>query len=178
MRVQRVVMRFGGLSRIQNALAQRTPPVEKMFGRLLTFYASAMTRRFTQFSRGGGDWPKLADSTIARRRHPKGGKRGRRRAKVGAGSVSILADTGILRGALSVGAAGNKVRPIPNGVAFGFADLPRGKGATLSKIAFWHHTGAGRNPVRRILVQPDPATRERMKREVSRTVAAILNGRA
>jgi len=112
------------------------------------------TRRFNQYSRGGGDWPALAISTIRARRkaaYGRGGKGGGSGGGIGSRSslgrvttpaakakygplgylkaaggrtVSILVDTGILKNAVSVGGAGNSVKRLPNGLSYGFNYTP------------------------------------------------------
>ena len=61
----------------------RTEALRRVFKQWAVIYRGEMQQRFSDFSRGGGDWPKLAASTIRQRRHGKGGrhKRGARAAR-------------------------------------------------------------------------------------------------
>lgn len=197
-----VRINLAGLRDAQRKLANfpRTPEGRQAFSDAATLYATAMDRRFGQQSRGGGEWPPLTEATILRRRMGKGGGtrgqavrrafRGLRRARTAEGirkkaarvskltsmaGVSILQDTGTLRAGITVGFA---LDDIPNGVRYGFAGPHPKKGVTLAKLATWHHTGAGRLPVRRILVAPDELTQNRMAGVIRRAARRMLTGRA
>jgi hypothetical protein len=151
-----------------------TGVVGQVFDAWGTIYRSAMRRRFVRLSRGGGEWPALKPSTIARRRHGKGGryKRGRaalRRARrTGGGKVAILRDTGTLLGALVpqfLNAPGQYERKFPYGVEVGFggpAYHPKGMGLTIGELAGYHHRGDGNLPERPLVVDPDRSTMKQM----------------
>lgn len=94
--------------------------------------------------------------------------------------VAILRDTSTLFNALTIGTYGNLLRDIPGGVRYGFQDTPHGEagGLTIAKIAGFHQTGAGHNPMRRILVQPDRQTVTGMMNDVGTAVRrAAAKGR-
>ena len=74
-------------------------------------------------------------------------------------TVSILSNKGILKLALKMGGPGNRVTRLPNGVQYGFDDTPHPGGVTMGQLTVFHHFGKGHNPVRRILVDPDAATK-------------------
>lgn len=119
-------------------------------------YESFVRRRFDAYGRGGGDWPALALSTVEARRGPARGRKGKGGGSGGGrgarsslardtqrggrlvsagGTVTILADTGLLRGALTVGAVGNYSGAIPNGIEFGFDGTPHAeKNAAAASI--------------------------------------------
>lgn len=190
-----------GITGIINACkgdAIDAPEFDVMRTRWLARYETFVRRRFNDFGRGGGDWPALAISTIQSRRGPargRGGKGGgsaggkgsrtslardtsRGGALVGAGrSVTILANTGMLRNALQLGAAGNFAGNIPAGVEFGFdGTRHRGSGsgaATIAQIAGWHNSGTARMPQRLILAEPDQRTARAMSEDLTRAVLAI-----
>ncbi len=87
-------------------------------------YSAFAHRRYGEQSKGGGDWPALAASTIKARRGPdkqRAASRKRTTGKVGPRVVSILIDTGVMRQALRIGAVGNLVKGEPKGIVFGFA---------------------------------------------------------
>jgi len=106
-------------------------------------YAGFVKKRFDANSKGGGDWPPLALSTVKARRGPDAKRaasrkrngidpgltvvrdtaRGTKRTTV-ARQVAILRDTGVLFRALQVGSVGNYSGSIPKGVEFGFAGAP------------------------------------------------------
>lgn len=227
-------------------------------------YSTFVVRRFNQFSRGGGDWPALALSTIkaragaARGRAGKGGGSGEgvgARSSLGrltvsdiarkkgiskydanrvhgplgklvgaAGrTVSILTDTGILRRAVGMEGAGHRTTRLVNGIQYGFTDQTHGPGkfaalaqrraalakqisskrtltlgtpeatrsikaakarhallgsggksVTIGELASFHHFGMGHNPVRRILVEPDPQTTATITRALDLAVRKAI----
>lgn len=177
-------------------------PFDRMFTQWDAIYSAFSRKRFNQFSRGGGDWPALALSTIQGRRGPargrdgKGGgsgggegarisaardtrKGGKRLGPLGltqaAGrTVSILRDTGQLMSSLSRGHPGHRVTRIPKGIQVGFNDIGHTGGVTMGQLATWHHFGMGNNPARTILVDPDAATRALMVRATDAAVRTAI----
>lgn len=166
---------------------QKSPPVAAWFKQTVGMYSAETRVAFNTNSRGGGAWPPLKPSTIraradAARNNGKsvGGKaapgikaevtKKKRKKKVTVGRVyAILKDTGQLFNALEVGAPGNSVEDIDGGVRYGFATTPharrsaKGGVVTVAQLVYWHHTGAGHNPVRRILNDPSDDLKKRMK---------------
>jgi hypothetical protein len=141
---------------------------------------------FIKSSRGGGDWPPLKPGTIAGRRHGKGGnfKRGSKALAAarasGGGQVSILWDVGTLITALDPvfqGAPGAIEEPEANGITIGFGgpSMHPDSNVTIADIAMFHDQGMGRNPVRKILIEPDGNTIARM-REVMLTALEKSTG--
>jgi len=125
--------------------------------------------RFDTFSKGGGDWAPLAESTIRRRR---AGKKGSRR-------VSILRDTGLLFGALdptSVDPPGAISRRIPFGIEVGYGGPQRhGEGhATIADIASYHQEGNKNLPQRKIIVPPDDATVDLCAQVMDKAISKII----
>ena len=155
------------------ALEDPTGRIEEAFRTWGVIYRAAMQERFMIFSRGGGDWPPLAPSTIAGRRHGKGGKhkRGKKalaRARAsGGGQVSILYDTGLLYAALDPNFGplpGQYQEILKNGLRVGFGGpgaYPEG-GATIADIAGFHQEGGPKLPQRKILVDPPEETKKKM----------------
>ena len=149
-----------------------------------TIYLSYIRRRFLSAARGDGTWPDLADSTKLKRRRGRTGRvaktsrkkdrsgkpvrKGKRkrqkvvRAAVVAGTFEILRDTGLLFNSLTQGSSGNVFRDLPDGVAVG----------TNIKYAEHHQSPKvpGRPPKREILVQPDDATKQRIKQALRAAV--------
>jgi len=150
-----------------------SPQMIKAYKAWAVVYRAAMQERFNTFSRGGGDWAPLAQSTIDARRHGGKGnhKRGKRALKKaiegGGGQVTILRDTGLLFMALSpaFGQPGQLESIVENGIEVGFggtSGYPDGK-ATISDIAGFHQKGNKNLPKREILVEPPVGAIDTMK---------------
>jgi hypothetical protein len=152
--------------------------IEGMYKSWAARYSADMARRYNRLARGGGEWPPLAPSTIRARR--KGS---------GAGKPSILIDGGQLRQTINIGAPGNNVRRVRNALVFGIGGSVRKRGrvgitfsggrarrasmsagVSLGQIAVYHHTGAGNNPVRRILARPSEQALRGMKSDALRAI--------
>ncbi len=149
----------------------RSPGISKAFKQWGEVYRSFTQERFSTFSRGGGDWPKLKPATIARRRKGTGKTvraKGRKPKTVAAGTVSILWDTGTLIGGLDPTLnvrKGGIEKDIPGGITVGFggpAQHPKAK-IGIAQLAGWHHSGAGYLPKREIIVKPPARVIERMR---------------
>lgn len=166
-------------------------------------YSTFITQRFSSFSRGGGDWPALALSTIRARSEPARGRAGKgggsgggigarsslgrvttaaAKAKYGplgllkaAGrTVSILVDTSMLMKAVGMNGVGHRSTRLPNGVQYGFNDTPHPGGVTIGQLASYHHFGKGHNPKRPILVEPSPAVVQGMRNDLSLAVRKAI----
>lgn len=157
-------------------------PLRDMFTQWGRRYLTFVRRRFVRFSRGGGGWEPLAESTKRGRRGPKRRKTrsGRARAKTttrGSGRrFAILRDTGTLFNALSPGAPGNLLDVMKEGVRVGFSGRhrhPKGK-ATIADIAEFHQAGGKHLPKREILVEPDERLARSMYRDATRAVQKML----
>lgn len=120
-------------------------------------YMAAIRRRFQNFSRGAGDWPPLAESTIAAK-----------------GSEILLIDLGALRRALSPGSPGSTFNILRDSVQVGVGEPVNHPGgdATIADIMLFHQTGDG-VPERPILISPDPGTVQQMMRAAARAIATI-----
>lgn len=135
----------------------RSKPVPRDVGKQWAVrYSAFARRRFTK--EGDGEWAPLAASTLAKRR--KQGK-----------GAKILRDTSTLLNALSIGTKGNYLKPLRNGIRFGFSNALHSSGRkTIRQIAIYHETGAGRNPKRVILAAPDQKTVEGMGQDFARHI--------
>lgn len=135
-------------------------------------YRAAMQTRYNRFSRGGGNWPTLAASTLRGRRGPRRGAQGPRR-------VSILRDTGLLFNALDPQFSpgrGAIQEDVPFGVTVGFggpAKYPEGR-ASIADVAAFHQNGGRRLPKREILVAPDTRTTQLMGQDMQRGIDRAL----
>lgn len=135
-------------------------PIRKAFRQMAVVYRSFLQLHFDRSSKGGGDWPSLAESTRKRRRKARKGAKGGRR-------FSILRNTGLLFNVLCpvfVQRPGAIEQDISNGIRIGFGGPgrhPDGQ-ATIADIAYFHDRGKGILPQREIIVGPDAATLDRM----------------
>ncbi len=162
-RLERCVKRFPQTS-------DRSNPIRKAFRQVAKRYEVETLRNFDRASRGGMDWPALSQTTVRHRAKPAKRARGarnrgassslarnRRGRLVSAGrSVSIMKDTGTLRNSLRIDSPGNDTKDLAKGISYGFAKTPHPGGPSISQLAAWHQSGAGHNPVRRILREPSP----------------------
>lgn len=154
-------------------------PIRKAIKQWAVRYRAFVQERFDAFSKGGGDWPPLAASTIRRRRK---GKKIRMTTMSGQSdrfqvrTASILRDTGTLFQALEPvfkHKPGALELRIPFGVRVGYggpARHPGGK-ATIADIARFHQEGKGKLPKRRIIVDPPPHLVQLMAGDMERALA-------
>ncbi len=147
------------------------PAIDAMCNQWGKRYEGFARRRFTRLSRGGGEWPPLAPSTIKRRRAGKGKKRSDLTR-----AVAILRDKGVLFSAMQIGTIGNQFHRIPMGVRYGFSRIPHSAGnrSSLQKIAGYHQTGAGNLPRRTIVVAPDQTTLTGMSNDAGRMMLRVM----
>jgi hypothetical protein len=148
-------------------------PIRQCLHQWAAVYRAAMQDRFDRYSKGGGDWPGLAESTKRRRRGPRKGHKGER-------SFTILRDTGTLFAALTPawqGKPGAIQRDTPFGIRVGYGGPHKYvKGATppsIADIASFHQNGGGRLPKREIIVNPESATYEKMLALMEAAVAKL-----
>lgn len=144
--------------------------VQQILDGFSAIYRGFLARRYGKFSRGGGDWPPLAEETIkARRRKRK------------AGGEKILIDTAMLKNSVSIqteagltpefGSGGrNEVSISRQMVTIGFSGATHPGKGTVEEIAEAHQTGAGNLPVRKIIVEPDEQTMGQMIRMAENTI--------
>lgn len=161
-----------------------TGPIRDALRQWAVRYRSAMQERFVEQSRGGGEWPPLKEITKQRRRGTQQGprkKRGKRGSEHAAtGTFAILRDTGTLFNALSPafsGKPGQLQEDIEFGVRVGYGGPMRyekGKApATIADIARFHQTGAGRLPIRKILVDPPASCLAGMVADMERAIERV-----
>lgn len=174
---------LSGLQRYQQAIAQdlRTRangPVRQAMHQWAARFRSFLQLRFDKFSKGGGDWPDLAESTKRRRQKARKTHASRKKSGSATRSFAILRDTGTLFAALTPAFArkpGQLQEDIPFGVRVGFggpAKHPEGK-TTIAAIAAAHQAGAGPLPVRKIVVPPDQATMDAMAGDMERALERL-----
>ena len=156
-------------------------------------YRSWSQLRFDLYSRGGGDWQKLAASTVKRRRHgTKSNVLKLRQILAGkqpqptspqpimGDGTSILRDTGLLFAALApvfAGAPGAIQETIHYGVRVGYGGPQRHiKGnkqstATIADIANFHQNGnLPKLPKREIIVDPPEELLETMADDMTKAL--------
>lgn len=134
-------------------------------------YRSFAKLRFDRFSKGGGNWPSLAASTMKRRRKARRGFKGATR------QFSILRDTGLLFKALMpefTRRPGQWQLDIPFGLEVGYGGpgrYPDGK-ATVADVASFHQKGFRKGkrhlPKRETIVPPDAKTINRMAQDMAK----------
>jgi len=145
------------IDRFIRALNPGSPLLQTVLQAWGITYMAFIRRRFQNFSRGSGDWPPLAESTIAAK-----------------GSEILLIDLGVLRRALSPGAPGSTFNLLPGAVQVGVGEPvkhPSGA-ATIADIMLFHQTGDG-VPARPILVVPDQGTAAQMMKSAARAIAGF-----
>ena len=167
-----VIIDLGPLRKYRTALEadfrlRANGPVRKSFKQWAARYRSFLRERFDKYSKGGGDWAPLKDSTIKRRRKGKGTRR------FAAGSVAILRDKGIMFAALDPvfkNKPGQLQDDIPFGIRVGFGGAaPHGDDKiTVAYLALIHNQGLGHIPARIIVVAPDSATQRGMASDMER----------
>lgn len=158
-------------------------PIRRMFKRWAVRYMAFIRRRFTVFSRGGGDWAPLSPFTIARRRAGALAKTGmatgiksgtKRQVKQTTRTVAILVDTAVLRNSLTVGAPGSLFEQIDRGCRVGVGPTSHNDdGLTIGDIAAFHQYGGGKLPQRKILVDPDQNTLDGMASDAVRMAREV-----
>lgn len=174
-RVRMDLRKFGRFYRAFKAGMEGAPgPVDAFFKQAAMRFLTFTRRRFSIYSRGGGDWELLSVFTIRHRR--KGRRRSTRVESLAAvrrngrierlvragGSFAILRDTGTLFNALFAGSPGNYIKRIGGGIRVGIGGGPRHKKApmTIGRLAEIHNEGEGRVP-QRLIVTPDMDSRTR-----------------
>jgi phage gpG-like protein len=159
---------------IAAAEAPAAGPMRDGFTQAAALYLAFTRRRFVTQSQGGGEWPDLALSTkVARARKTKAGRSkyakarrgGQTRAQAVAGrKFAILRDTSTLFNSLSTGAPGSTTEYLPAGIRVG----------TAIKYAKYHQSGGPHLPQRRIFVDPDPATQQRIQSILAGAIVAAM----
>lgn len=160
-----------GVTALKKALRVRglVPEFSQAFDQINRIYRAYLRDRFVKFSRGGGNWRKLADSTLARRRNKD------------KSSVAILRDTGAMFASFQpsiVKTSGlvKKRSKLGFDVTFG---RPMGhySGVTTTQLMRWHHSGAGRLPARKLVVGMDSKTAKQVARVVEKAMQKIARRR-
>lgn len=174
------------------------PAFEAMFSQWTARYSGFSKKRYNRNALGAGDWEPLALSTIRARKESKTATKNQvkldralarrgivasfqardtRRGTLVASpkKVSILKDTEVLFGSLTIGAAGNAVTR-----AIGSVTYSIGGTGQRSVIARAHQDGNTKNrmPARRILVQPDEQTLRGLRNDAIRAVRAMSSGQS
>lgn len=175
MSLKLVVVRvdLGPLRKFEAAVGRADGPVRAAMKQWAARYRGFLQERFVKFSRGGGDWKPLAESTLARRR------KGRGSSRFAAGTVAILRDTGTLFASLDPvfrSAPGQLEKQDSFGVDVGFGGPqlhPSGQGVTVADVASFHQTGGPRLPKREIVVDPDARTLAAMKTDMERALRRL-----
>ena len=189
--MSRTVINVKGLEKMSRSISMglrstASSPIRDTFRQWSFRYRAEMQERYDRFSKGGGDWEDLKPETKARRRHGKGGRFQRggkalaRAESSGGGSISILRDTNTLFTAFSptfMHLPGQLEKHVPFGVVVGYggpASHPEAK-MTVARLAEIHHGGEGRNPERKLLVEPSMKTQKAMAGDMERALKKIIS---
>lgn len=169
-RQSRVVWDLKGLRQLQKFLKGNDPLFRKTMTSIGTLYQVFTDKRYDKFSKGGGTWRKLKPKTVERK-SKKGGGRGTARATVNqrrtGGPTAILVDNGILKNSLRSAGAVKMVKRKTIRVGFSTTRQHEGTGLTMAELADIHQRGLGKGlPKRPIFVEPDSATKKRMRRAI------------
>lgn len=143
------------------------PRVVSMYKEWTRIYRTFIHTRFTNNSRGGGDWAPLSARRIKRKGHSR-----------------ILIDTNTLLNAVSpdiYNAPGSFARRQGDGLIIGFGGTvvhptaaKSGRSTTIEQIAGFHQSGGGKLPQRRIIVGPDRPTIDLVTKEIEAAVGDII----
>jgi hypothetical protein len=127
----------------------RVPAMREAFHRAGIAYTAYLRRRYLRNAKGGGGWPPLAPSTLRGKRPDPG----------------ILIRSGRLLRSLNLASPDHVRRVTASGLRIG---------SSVPYLRF-HETGAGRLPVRRVIVPPDAPTRAKMDAELDRGVQKMVD---
>ncbi len=157
-----VTVDLGPFSRLTHAIHAVNGPFHQAMLRWAVRYRSFLQKRFVRLSSGAGEWPKL--------------KHKRKRGKLN--GAKVLRDTGTLLAAMSPvfsNTPGQLQKRIRRGIRVGYGGPAKHSGSDVSvaRIAKWHQTGAGRLPVRRIIVHPSPRLRKQMMGDLRKAASEI-----
>lgn len=151
-RVQRLVEVVEGDPRALNGMFKAMDRVYRAFIRL----------RWRTFSRGGGNWRRLADSTIQRKKH-----------------ALILIDTKLAYGSVNpefeevFSIKPDKRTQFKAEVTFGSkAQYP--SGITVNEVMSYHQKGTDTMPARPVLVSPDTRTKKSMETKCKELIVKYL----
>jgi len=187
-----VNLKLDGLAKFKQAVDFGAGPIRDAIRQWAYRYRTWAQRRFDSYSKGGGDWPALALTTIRGRRKGKNWGKNKKRSSLArdtlnefgrgagalvsaGGTVSILRDTGLLFMALApafIGTPGAIQEDLPFGVKVGYGgSQTHGQSkTTIAGIAAFHQTGGGKLPKREIIVAPDAVIVERMAKDMERAL--------
>lgn len=161
-----VKVSLSGLKKFKGVIEQGGPAVKKFLSQWAARYRGFAQLRFSKFSKGGGDWASLAESTILAR--PKGR---------GSGKPAILRNRGFLFAALaptfqSAPGAEEKYEKLSVEVGYGGPGGYPDASVTIADIASFHQVGGSFLPQRKIIVPPDAATLTGMASDAERALNA------
>lgn len=145
-------------------------PIDAMITQWGVRYRSFAQERYDKYSKGGGDWAPLKESTIKRRRH------GRNKSGL---SAAILRDTNTMFTVLSPvfrNQPGALQQRLSDGILVGFGGPhrhPSGGTATIADIATFHNEGAGNLPQREIIVAPPSYVIDGMAQDGNRALQKL-----
>jgi len=159
----RVTVDISGLKNIERILKadlrqKSNGPIRKAMRQWAIDYNRFLKRRFLRYSRGGGDWRSLADSTVRKKK----------------GNKKILRDTETLRKELFAFFGKRQLKHVVNGVSIQYGKGINHPESNLSvgRLTEVHQKGISPNlPRRPIIVSPSP----QLKRKMNQTMQRALN---
>ena len=155
----------GRLQRLIELVAGHPPTLEKMFRAFDKVYRGFIRARWRKFSRGGGNWKKLAASTIARKKHEL-----------------ILLDTNLAYKSVDPEFLQTfQIKPgtrtiFQASVAFA-SNAVYPTGISVDEVMSYHQEGTERMPQRKVLVSPDYITRQTMAKRGEKVLTEFLKKR-
>lgn len=157
------------LTLMRNGLRIRgiEPEYQSAFRDINRFYREFLQARYRKFAKGGGNWRKLAESTIRRKGHD-----------------TILFDTNLMFSVFqpeivrTTGLTNTTDKLGMIVVASGSGRVYPTSGVSVSKVMGYHQAGGGRLPQRKIVVGMDEATAQKSARRIEKAMKAIAARKA
>lgn len=128
------------------------PKMREAVHRAQDAFDAFQLRHFNKSNKGGGIWPPLKPSTLARKK------------RKGTADKGILRDSDKLYASLRKGGVGNVNRDLPDGVQRG----------TSVKYAQWHQRGTSKMPARVIKIDPDTNMKQRVMGNVTGGIRDVI----
>ncbi len=154
------------MTEFREAISKKSAPIRSAIKQWAFRVRAFWQERFDKYSKGGGNWPDLADST--------------KRARRGTGVFTILRDTGLMFAAIGPAfknAPGQLEKELKFGVRVGFGGPGKyPSGASLFDIASFHQEGKGFLPKREIIVDPSSIVIKGMRDDMERAIKKLSHG--
>ncbi len=148
---------------VTEELRKGTSEFKEVYTKWAQKYRKFLFVRFKKFSKGGGNWRKTSKGTRDRK-----------------GNILILRDTETLLRAFTPvfkGLPGQFEQFVPNGIAVGVGGPIRHPSSpiTVGQLAEYHHTGAGNNPTRKVIISPTASLNRGLAADVKKALDDIAD---